>query len=452
MGFLRGNNADDPLAGFRPAPDYSTPGIGDGIGQQPVSLDDIIAAGNQPPQDNFLAQIARPAGQAPQGTDAPRKKRSVLDIIGGVADALAQAGGATAGYSQGVDRKREIARQGTEDAWKEKFNGQKLQAGNNELQDFTTKKFAMASRGLNSVFQQSGAPGVMKAWPLISKQLGFSDEEAAIFGEGLASDPEGTLMALDEGMNGSNGSQPKEATIYKMLQRVDPTGERANAYLDSLTRDKTEITPYQMAMLGLRQDDQRFKRIDANRNYGLRERGIRVRENPPGKAAGKGGAIEPGAADNFRDIVGGLRQNYETLHKSGALVDPNQGTGSNIVARARASGIGQLVEGALGTQAQTERDKITGSRPALLQAIVKATGMSAKQIDSNAEMKLMLQQATDPTMSYQANVAALKRLENMVANLSGSNRRPTLKPRATPGTKPKPGTRLKFNPSTGKIE
>lgn len=444
MGFLQGNNADDPLAGFRqPAPV---------VGQQPVSLDDIIAAGNQPPQDNFLAQIARPAGQSPQGTDAPRKKRSVLDIIGGVADALAQTGGATAGYAQGIDRKREIARQETDDAWKEKFNGQKLQAGNNELQDFTTKKFAMASRGLNSVFQQSGAPGVMKAWPLISKHLGFSDEEAALFGEGLATDPEGTLSALDEGLNGSNGSQPKEIAVYKMLQRVDPTGERANAYLDSLTRDKTEMTPYQMAMLGLRQDDQRYKRIDQNRNYNLRERGIRVRENPPGKA-GKDGAIETGAAENFRNLVVGLRQNYETLHKSGALVDPNQGTGSNIVARARASGIGQLVEGAVGTQAQTERDKITSSRPALLQAIVKATGMSSKQIDSNAEMKLMLQQATDPTMSYQANVAALKRLESMVSNLSKKPAaRTTLTPRATPGAKPKPGTRLKFDPKTGKID
>jgi len=78
-----------------------------------------------------------------------------------------------------------------------------------------------------------------------------------------------------------------------------------------------------------------------------------------------------------------------------------------------------------------------------MQAIVKATGMSAKQIDSNAEMKLMLQQATDPTMSYQANMAALKRLEGMVANLSkgsggSSAPRKVLKPRAAPGKSSKP--------------
>jgi len=46
-----------------------------------------------------------------------------------------------------------------------------------------------------------------------------------------------------------------------------------------------------------------------------------------------------------------------------------------------------------------------------MQSIVKASGMSAKQIDSNAELKLMLDQATDPTAGYEANMKALDNLD-----------------------------------------
>ena len=53
------------------------------------------------------------------------------------------------------------------------------------------------------------------------------------------------------------------------------------------------------------------------------------------------------------------------------------------------------------------------TRPLLLQAIMKATGMSAKQMDSNAELKLYLSTATDPTKGLQANMEALDRIEKL---------------------------------------
>jgi len=46
-------------------------------------------------------------------------------------------------------------------------------------------------------------------------------------------------------------------------------------------------------------------------------------------------------------------------------------------------------------------------------AIMRATGMSAKAIDSNAELKLWLATATDPTKSYEANIEALQNIENL---------------------------------------
>ena len=115
-----------------------------------------------------------------------------------------------------------------------------------------------------------------------------------------------------------------------------------------------------------------------------------------------------------------------------------------MVARTRSSVLGQLAEGAVGTQAQTQRDRIASIRPGLVQSIAKATGMSAKQLDSNADVKLWMQTVTDPTSSYQANVAALNGLERFVrtnsakptASAAPRNTPQRVKPRARAGAKP----------------
>jgi len=41
---------------------------------------------------------------------------------------------------------------------------------------------------------------------------------------------------------------------------------------------------------------------------------------------------------------------------------------------------------------------------------MQATGMSAKNLDSNAELKLWLSTATDPTKGYEANIEALNNI------------------------------------------
>ena len=44
---------------------------------------------------------------------------------------------------------------------------------------------------------------------------------------------------------------------------------------------------------------------------------------------------------------------------------------------------------------------------------MKATGMSAKQMDSNAELKLYLATATDPTLDVASNKRALDMIETL---------------------------------------
>jgi hypothetical protein len=119
-----------------------------------------------------------------------------------------------------------------------------------------------------------------------------------------------------------------------------------------------------------------------------------------------------GAGDVSTEIIK-LKDSYDKLLAGGGITDPSLKVGSNIMGKISSSAVGQTVGSTLGTRNATERDKIAQSRPVLMGAIMKATGMSAKQIDSNAELKLWLSTATDPNKSYEANIEALQNIENL---------------------------------------
>lgn len=104
-------------------------------------------------------------------------------------------------------------------------------------------------------------------------------------------------------------------------------------------------------------------------------------------------------------------QNYYTdLQKKGAAVSTALPARSNIANRLAASSTGQAIGGALGTEEQSIRNKIKSMRPLLIQEIRSATGMSAKAMDSNAELQFYLQAATDPTFDVEANLSAIAAL------------------------------------------
>lgn len=106
-----------------------------------------------------------------------------------------------------------------------------------------------------------------------------------------------------------------------------------------------------------------------------------------------------------------LRNAYDRLEKGGGITSTKNNALTNASAWASSSGPGQAVGKAFGTDNQSARNDIAMARPALLAALMKATGMSARQMDSNAELKLWLSTATDPTLDVQANRKALADIE-----------------------------------------
>ena len=124
------------------------------------------------------------------------------------------------------------------------------------------------------------------------------------------------------------------------------------------------------------------------------------------------GAVDAGR-NEVNTQVATLRDYYRQLSGLGGITDVTKTPLENLQAAAASSPIGQAVGRGLGTEAQSIRNKIKQQRPLLLQAVKRATGMTAKQMDSNVELQLYLSAATDPTLDLQANLSALDNLDKL---------------------------------------
>lgn len=166
---------------------------------------------------------------------------------------------------------------------------------------------------------------------------------------------------------------------------------------------------------------------------------------PPSQDAPMGRAIQPEGFKPKKDaqaeagketvskVLEELKGAFGQLSQKGAAIDTTKGTLSNIQNRIAASAPGQMVTGALGTEEQSIRNTIAMTRPLLIQAIRQATGMSAKAMDSNAELQFYLQAATDPTKDLQANMKAIEALDRTFGLGLGAGGQEQAKPAQNPG-------------------
>jgi len=121
--------------------------------------------------------------------------------------------------------------------------------------------------------------------------------------------------------------------------------------------------------------------------------------------------VKSEAKKQLSDVVSQLKNSYDTLYEGGGITSTTAGGRENIGAKMGTSAVGQFMGSALGTKNQEQRQIIEQTRPLLLNLIKEATGMSASQMNSNAEMQMYLKAATDPKLSYEANVTALQNLD-----------------------------------------
>lgn len=157
-----------------------------------------------------------------------------------------------------------------------------------------------------------------------------------------------------------------------------------------------------------------------------------------GGGAGSPGVIgvagkEPGAAlrqnkteigrTQLADDLDNLRESFRTLDEMRAIPSTERNVLSNIGSATAASGMGQMLGRAGGTEAQVERDVINSARMRLINSIKNATGMSAQQLNSNVELQTMLKSISDPGQSVQAAMRIIDDIENAYVKGDGKLRK-----------------------------
>jgi hypothetical protein len=180
----------------------------------------------------------------------------------------------------------------------------------------------------------------------------------------------------------------------------DETADKRFAELSSRIQSSEQFKQAQAQTAAIAQGSQSTARMLAEFNIGQKKEKAQEKEDTKAEAK-----------KQLSDVVGQLKNSYDTLLEGGGITSTATGGRENIGAKMGTSAVGQFMGSALGTKNQEQRQIIEQTRPLLLNLIKEATGMSASQMNSNAEMQMYLKAATDPKLSYEANVTALRNLD-----------------------------------------
>jgi hypothetical protein len=279
-------------------------------------------------------------------------------------------------------------------------------------------------------------PDAAALWPSVAEQAGIDPQHTQAIGAILQNSPNAAgifakALGADIDNLGKNVFFGTDATGKTVAYQVGPDGNPH--ILDFGAAGVTPSDPIKVVNTGgsnvvigsgggvkrilpntARPDTLINARTSEGNNIRTNQTNLTIAGMP---ARGKGGAATGDNSAFIQTAQGNLdelRTIYNDLHNMGAMVSDKQSAGSNISARLRASGLGQTLEGAVGTKAQTQRARVASIRPQLMQAIAKATGMTGKQLDSNADVKLFMATVTDPAAPYESNIAAINGLERFL--------------------------------------
>lgn len=159
-------------------------------------------------------------------------------------------------------------------------------------------------------------------------------------------------------------------------------------------------------------DPSRMLRIDARayKGGGLGSPGV-IGISGKEPVAAKREEKEGQGKELLKSELDNLRTHFKTLFDKGAITSDAEGGLSNAGAWVRNTAVGQLGGRILGTQEQSARNEIQSSRLRLLNAIKNATGMSAQQLNSNAELKTWLDSLTNMEGSYESNMGIIDAID-----------------------------------------
>lgn len=169
-----------------------------------------------------------------------------------------------------------------------------------------------------------------------------------------------------------------------------------------------------------------------------------------GKAIGEQDAAEPGAAD-ARIVMQGDINDIRGLLQQGAKLNAfpsTKGSFVDNVGAVMATSIpgADLAQRAMSPEAQRIRDEIKAVVPRIANKIMQASQMGVRMLDTEKEYERFIAQINNPGASVEAQMAALKRLEDAMI-------RETPKIQKALDAGGAGGAKVRtYNPATGKLE
>jgi len=121
----------------------------------------------------------------------------------------------------------------------------------------------------------------------------------------------------------------------------------------------------------------------------------------------------------LQDQLDDLRASFTNLNESRSIVSDERNPASNVLSYIQGSTVGQIGGKVIGSKAQTDRNLINSAKQRIAQAIKNATGMSSQQLNSNFELKSMLDSLSDVNLGYEASMEIIDRLERDYVKGSG---------------------------------
>jgi hypothetical protein len=352
------------------------------IGQSnpPAPVTNVLQAAMTPPPAAVPAP--QPAAKTPPvPVDHPRKRQSVIDVIGRLADVVARVGGAEALYQPTLDAREDRARSIDLEDLKKRLTV--AEVGEAELNPILAARKRLGT----ALGALANNPDAASLWPSVAEQAGITDPQqvagigailqahptsAGIFAKALGADvdnlgknvyfgtdtngktvayqvgPDGTPHILDFSAAGVTPSDP--------IKVVDTGG--SSVVIGSGGQTK-KILPKTVS------PDQRDRSQTAITIAGM-----------PARSKGDGKTAPGGDDGNVPQLLDNIQRGFNDLHNMKAL--PGEGTAlDQIEGGISRSSFGQKVGEQFGTPSAQKRLEIMKNVSALQQAMLKSLPASA---------------------------------------------------------------------------
>jgi hypothetical protein len=229
------------------------------------------------------------------------------------------------------------------------------------------------------------------------------------------STPKSRGEILAQALRGAGSDNPQIANIGRMQYEQQNTMAQ-----DENRAAERELTRQDM-LAGRAQTQQNYEgtqaqnQRNADKQYNLQLEKLRQGRLPTAAAQEKATEKQQGAT-NAATTINQLASDYESLNKIGGLRNLNQ----DVIGRSAAS-LGNALPYALQTKdAAMLRERIDANIQSLLGPLMKASGMTSQQINSNAEREAFMKSLGGPGTSYETNMSILQRVSDTLN--PGSNK------------------------------